>query len=117
MPGGARTCHGDRARTSLPSEVPRVTRPPGRAVEEAPMTRTQRRSRLSTVAVSALAAALVAGGASSADAGPAFVEHWDDDFSLVHPDGDPDFCGDLGFDVVEHVRESGSFVGVNRGPD
>jgi hypothetical protein len=81
------------------------------------MTHTQRRVRWSTVAASAAAAALVAGGATSADAGPAFVEHWDDDFSFVHPDGSADFCGDLGFDVVEHVQESGSFVGVNRGPD
>ena len=81
------------------------------------MTHIQRRAGWSAVAAASMAAALVAGGAPSATAGPAFVEHWDDDFSVVLPDGTADFCGDLGFDVVEHVQESGSFVGVNRGPD
>jgi len=81
------------------------------------MSHTHRRARWSIVAVSAVAAALVAGGATAADADPAFAEHWNDDVTEVFPDGSADFCGDLGFDVVEHRVEKGSFVGVNRGPD
>ncbi len=75
-----------------------------------------------------LAAALVlAGGAgvgvaAAASAGPdpvdlpgTYVEHWEDVLDEVIPDGDPDFCGDLGFAVVHHGEASGTFVGTVRG--
>ena len=80
------------------------------------MNGTQRSIRSTTAAVAALAAALLIGSAAPAGAGPAIVEHWDDDETVLYPAGSTDFC-DLGFDVVEHFQESGSFVGVTRGPD
>ena len=52
-------------------------------------------------------------GATAAAAGPAVVEHWDDDFSLAFtPTALRGLsAGDLGFDVVEHVQESGASSG------
>jgi hypothetical protein len=74
-----------------------------------------------------LSALALAGGAALALAGPAsatprvvdlpgtYVEHWNDTFDQVIPDGDPDFCGDLGFPVVDHAEASGTFVATVRG--
>ncbi len=74
-----------------------------------------------------LTALALAGGASLALATPVsaapapvelpgtFVEHWQDEVDEVFADGDQDFCGDLGFDVVHHVEAGGTFVGTVRG--
>lgn len=77
------------------------------------------RPRRHLCAALAGAAALLGGVAlpPSSSADRAVVEHWVDDFTVVHPDGSPDFCGDLGFDVVEHTAADGVFVGTSRGRD
>lgn len=78
---------------------------------------TSRPSRIGRIApVAGMAVMLVAGIATSASAAQPFTEHWDDDVTFVHPAGSQDFCN-LPFDVVEHFQESGSFVGLNRGPE
>ena len=68
-------------------------------------------------AATCAAAALITAAASTAGADPAVVEHFDDEFTQTYPSGDPDFFCHLDFDVVQHVHESGTFVGVTRGPD
>ena len=79
------------------------------------MTPTHRRTWRSTAAVAGVTALLAAGATTAASAGPAYVEHYVDDSTVVHPDGSPDFCGDLGFDVVETTHEEGTFVLGTRG--
>ena len=77
---------------------------------------TSKPSRIGRIApIAGIAAVLMTAFATSASAAPTFSEHWDDDVTTVYPAGSEDFC-DLPFDVVEHYQESGSFVGVNRGP-
>ena len=77
---------------------------------------TSKPSRIGRIApIAGMAVVLVGGVAASASAAPAYTEHWDDDVTFVHPAGSPDFCN-LPFDVVERDQESGSFVGLNRGP-
>jgi hypothetical protein len=75
--------------------------------------------RLSALALAGGAACGLAAPASAAS-GPVelpgtYVEHWLDEVDEVFPDGDPRFCGDLGFDVVHHVEASGTFIGTLRG--
>ena len=60
---------------------------------------------------------LLAATATTASADPALVEHFVDDWTVTHLDGSEDFCGDLGFDVVEHLEVKGVFVGTQRGRD
>jgi hypothetical protein len=77
---------------------------------------TSKPSRIGRIApIAGMAVVLVVGFATSASAAPAYTEHWDDDVTFVLPAGSPDFCN-LPFDVVERDQESGSFVGLNRGP-
>ena len=59
---------------------------------------------------------LLAATATTASADRAIVEHWVDDYTVTHLDGS-DFCGDLGFDVVEHGEAKGVFIGTRRGRD
>ena len=71
-----------------------------------------------TVALAACSVPLLlAATATTASAEPALVEHWVDDYTVTHLDGSEDFCGDLGFDVVEHGEVKGVFVGTRRGRD
>lgn len=77
---------------------------------------TARRGRRLTAATFA-AAALTAGGAAAAGADPAVVEHFDEEFTQTYPAGDPNFFCHLDFDVVQRHQQSGTFVGVTRGPD
>jgi hypothetical protein len=82
------------------------------------MTTSSARTRVRRFAAATCAAAAVAAGAASvAVAGPAVVEHFDDEFTVTYPAGDPDFFCDLDFDVVQHLHESGTFVGGTRGPE
>ena len=60
---------------------------------------------------------LLAATATTASADPALVEHFVDEWTVTHLDGSEDFCGDLGFDVVEHFEVQGVFVGTRRGRD
>lgn len=53
--------------------------------------------------------------ATPASAERAVVEHWVDDYTVTHLDGSEDFCGDLGFDVIEHGEAKGVFVATPRG--
>lgn len=77
---------------------------------------TSKPSRIGRIApLAGMAVVLVGGVAASASAAPAFTEHWDDDVTTVYPAHSADFC-DLPFDVVERYQDSGSFVGLNRGP-
>ena len=69
-----------------------------------------------TVALAACSVPLLlAATATTASADPAIVEHFVDDYTVTHLDGSEDFCGDLGFDVVEHGEAKGVFVGTRRG--
>ena len=79
------------------------------------MTPTHRRTWRSTAGLAGVSALLVAGAVTPASAAPAQVEHYVDDSTVVHPDGSPDFCGDLGFDVVETTHEEGTFAVGKRG--
>ncbi len=58
---------------------------------------------------------LLAVTATTASADRALVEHFVDEWTVTHLDGSEDFCGDLGFDVVEHFEIKGVFVGTRRG--
>ena len=74
------------------------------------------RGRRLTVALAACSVPLLlAATATTASADPPIVEHWVDDYTVTHLDGSEDFCGDLGFDVVEHGEAKGVFVGTRRG--
>ena len=77
----------------------------------------RRVGRRLTVALAALSVPLLlAATATAASADRALVEHFVDDYTVTHLDGS-DFCGDLGFDVVEHGEAKGVFVGTRRGRD
>lgn len=69
-------------------------------------------------AAAGVAAVLLATPASAdpvVDLPGTVVEQWSDSGEQVFLDGDPEFCGDLGFDVVNGFDVRGTFVGTVRG--
>lgn len=73
------------------------------------------RRRLAVALAACAVPLLLVSTATTASAGRAIVEHWVDEYTVTYPDGSEDFCGDLGFDVVEHGELKGVFVGTPRG--
>lgn len=63
----------------------------------------------------AVAVPATAAAGSTADLPRTYVEQWQDSIDENIADGDPGFCGDLGFDVRHTMEASGSFVGTRRG--
>lgn len=92
-----------------------IPRPAQAEAGRAPST-TRRRLTVS-LAAACCVPLLLAATATTASAERAVVEHWVDDYTVTHLDGSEDFCGDLGFDVVEHGEAKGVFVGSRRGRD
>ncbi len=93
-----------------------ATVPPGPRRNHA---RQQRLRQLCALALTGGVALGVAAPASAAS-GPVdlpgtYVEQVQDEVDEVYPDGDPDFCGDLGFAVSHRAQLCGTFVGTVRG--
>ena len=70
---------------------------------------------LALASAATLAVALPASADPTVDLPGTYIEHWEDSIEQVFEDGDPEFCGDLGFDVVNHIEASGTFVGTVHG--
>lgn len=77
--------------------------------------RPKARRRFALVVAACATPLLLLTTATPAAAERAVVEHWVDDYTVTHVDGSVNFCGDLGFDVIEHGEAKGVFVATPRG--